>query len=152
MSAVHRIDVAIATQPALLCQLSETSPACDVMMAEAEAKVQYSAILLGATANVGGRIVQFLINNPLRKKLVVVTRRKMDAFADPNVSEVVVNMDRLEDEVASHAQEVEVALAAIGIGKGSAKMPDEEVRKIEMPTHRRFVAPPRLQALVYAGS
>ncbi len=61
----------------------------------AEAKAQYSAILLDATGNVGGRIVQLLIKNPLCKKVVVVTRRKTDAFADPKVSEVVVNMDRL---------------------------------------------------------
>ena len=97
-----------------------------------EAKALYSAIVLGATGNVGGRIVQLLIKNPLCKKVVVVTRRKTDAFADSKVSEVVVNMDRLELEVAPHAQGVDVALAAFGVGKGSAKMPEEEVRKIEI--------------------
>ena len=106
--------------------------------AAAEAKARYSAIVLGATGNVGGRIVQLLIQNPLCKKVVVVTRRKMDAFADPKVSEVVVNMDRLEDEVAPHAQEVDVALAAFGVGKGSAKMPEEEVRKIEIAYPQAF--------------
>jgi NADPH:quinone reductase-like Zn-dependent oxidoreductase len=50
--------------------------ACEVTMAAAEAKAQYSAIMLGATGNVGGRIVQLLIKNPLCKKVVVVTRRK----------------------------------------------------------------------------
>ena len=59
-----------------------------------EAKTLYSAIVLGATGNVGGRIVQLLIKNPRCEKVVVVTRRKMDAFADPKVSTVVVNMDR----------------------------------------------------------
>ncbi len=93
---------------------------------------QYSAIVLGATGNVGGSIVQLLIKNPLCKKVVVVTRRKTDAFADPKVSEVVVNMDRLEDELARHTREVDIALAAFGVGKGSAKMPEEEVRKIEI--------------------
>ena len=97
-----------------------------------EAKVQYSAIVLGATGNVGGHIVQLLIKNPLCKKVVIVTRRKTEAFADPKVSEVVVNMDRLEEELAPHAQGVDLALAAFGVGKGSAKMPDEEVRKIEI--------------------
>ena len=97
-----------------------------------EAKALYSAIVLGATGNVGGRIVQLLIRNPHCKRVVVVTRRKTGAFAGPKVSEVVVNMDRLEDEVAPHAQEVDLALAAFGVGKGSAKMPDEEVRKIEI--------------------
>ena len=64
-----------------------------------EATAQYSVIVLGGTGNVGGRIVQLLIKNSLCKKVVVVTRRKTDAFADPKVSEVVVNMDRLEEEV-----------------------------------------------------
>ena len=107
-------------------------------MATADARAQYSAILLGATGNVGGRIVHLLIKNPLCKKLVLVTRRKTDAFADPKVSEVVVNMDRLEEEVAPHAQGVDVALAAFGVGKGSAKMPEEEMRKIEIAYPQAF--------------
>jgi uncharacterized protein YbjT (DUF2867 family) len=60
-----------------------------------EATTLYSAIVLGATGNVGGRIVQLLIKNPRCTKVVVVTRRKTDTFADPKVAEVVVNMDRL---------------------------------------------------------
>lgn len=55
----------------------------------AEAKVHYSAIVLGATGNVGGRIVQLLIKSPLCKKVVVVTRRMTNAFAHTKVSEVV---------------------------------------------------------------
>jgi uncharacterized protein YbjT (DUF2867 family) len=102
------------------------------------AEAQYSAIVLGATGNVGGRIVQILTKNPLCKKVVVVTRRQTDAFADPKISEVVVNMDRLEEEVAPHARGVDVALAAFGVGKGSGKMPEEEVRKIEIAYPRAF--------------
>ena len=113
---------------------------------------QYSAIVLGATGNVGGRIVRLLIQSPLCKKVVVVTRRKTDAFAASKVSQVVVNMDRLEEEIAPHAQGVDVALAAFGVGKGSAKMPDEEVRKIEIAYPQPFAAPPRLEALVCVGS
>ena len=111
---------------------------CDVTMAAAEAKAQYSAIVLGATGNVGGRIVHLLIKNPLCKKVVVVTRRKTDAFADSKVAEMVVNMDRLEEEVVPHAQGVDVALAAFGVGKGSAKMPEDEVRKIEIAYPQAF--------------
>ena len=103
-----------------------------------EAKALYSAIVLGATGNVGGRIVQLLIENPRCRKVVVVTRRKMDAPAGPKVSGVVVNMDRLEEEIAPHAQGVDVALAAFGVGKGSAKMPEEEVRKIEIAYPQAF--------------
>lgn len=104
----------------------------------AERKTQYSAIVLGATGNVGGRIVRLLIENPLCKKVLVVTRRATSSFADPKVSEVVVNMDRLEEEVVPHAQGVDVALAAFGVGKGTARMPDEEVRRIEIAYPQAF--------------
>src|ERR1039457_3805914 len=107
-------------------------------MAAAEAKAHYSGILLGATGNVGGRIVQLLIKNPLCKKVVVVTRRKTDAFADPKVAEMVVNMDQLEEVVAPHAKGVDVALAAFGVGKGSAKMPEDDVRRFEIAYTQAF--------------
>jgi uncharacterized protein YbjT (DUF2867 family) len=107
-------------------------------MVAAETKAQYSAIVLGATGNVGGRIVELLITSSLCTKVVVVTRRKTGAFADPKVSEVVVNMDRLAEEVAPHAEGVDVVLAAFGVGKGSAKMPEEEVRKIEIAYPQAF--------------
>ena len=94
----------------------------DVTMAES--KAQYSAIVLGATGNVGGRIVQLLIKSQLCKKVVVVTRRKTDAFAGPKVSEVVVNMDRL----------------------------GEEVRKIEIAHPQAFCRAAKLEVLVCAGS
>ena len=69
---------------------------------------------------------------------MVVTRRKTDVFAAPKVFDAVVNMDRLEEEVAHYAQGVDVALAAFGVGKGSAKMPEEEVRKIEIAYPQAF--------------
>ena len=85
--------------------------------------------MLGATGNLGGRIVQLPIKNPLCKKMVVITRRKTDVLAAPKVFNVVVNMDRIEEEGAPYAQGVHCALAAFGVGKGSAKMPEEDVRK-----------------------
>lgn len=91
----------------------------------------YSAIVLGATGNVGGRVVQFLIENALCSR-VVVTRRRTAAFSDPKVATVVVDMDRLEQELTQHARGVDVALAAFGVGKGSASMSDDEVRKVEV--------------------
>ena len=116
-----------------------------------EAKALYSAIVLGATGNVGGRIVQLLIKNPRCEKIVAVTRRKIDAFTDPKVSWVIVNMDRLEEEIAPHAQGVDVALAAFGVGKGSAKMPEEEVRKIEVAYPQAFCRAARVAGARVCG-
>jgi len=98
-----------------------------------EPKVQYTAMLLGATGNVGGSILHLLTQSPLCKKVVVVTRRSAAELAtSPKVQMVVVNMDKLEEELAPHAKGVDVAFAAFGVGKGSAKMADEDVRRIEI--------------------
>lgn len=104
----------------------------DSNLEAAGVKAPYSAMVLGATGNVGGQIVRVLLQNPLCRKVVIVARRKTGAFDDPKVSEVVVNMDRLEEEAAPYAQGIDIALAAFGVGKGSAGMPEAEVRKIEV--------------------
>src|SRR4029077_9245901 len=81
--------------------------------------------------------------SPLCKKVVVVTRRNVAELADPKVQQVVVNMDTLEQELAPHARGGDIALAAFGVGKGSAKMADEEVRKIEIDYPAAFASAAR---------
>ncbi|HEY2152129.1 MAG TPA: NAD(P)H-binding protein [Vicinamibacterales bacterium] len=103
-------------------------------------KVEYTAMLLGATGNVGGRILHLLVNSPLCKSVIVVTRRNVADLANPKVRQVVVNMDKMGAELAPHARGVDIALAAFGVGKGSAKMADEEVRKIEITYPTAFAA------------
>jgi uncharacterized protein YbjT (DUF2867 family) len=106
-------------------------------------QLEYMAMLLGATGNVGGRILHLLVQSPLCRKVVVVTRRNVADLANPKVQQVVVNMDRMEEELAPYTTSVDVALAAFGVGKGSAKMPDEEVRKIEVTYPTAFASAAR---------
>jgi uncharacterized protein YbjT (DUF2867 family) len=110
-------------------------------------RIEYTAMLLGATGNVGGRILHLLVQSPLCQKVVVVTRRHVAELANPlvnpKVQQVVVNMDALEEELAPHASGVNIALAAFGVGKGSAKMADEEVRKIEVTYPTAFASAAR---------
>src|SRR3954462_6996123 len=106
-------------------------------------KVEYTAMLLGATGNVGGRILHLLVQSPLCEKVIVVTRRSVAELANAKVQQVVVNMDRLEAELAPHVTGVDIALAAFGVGKGSAKMADEEVRKIEITYPTAFASAAR---------
>jgi uncharacterized protein YbjT (DUF2867 family) len=105
--------------------------------------MEYTAMLLGATGNVGRRILHLLVQSPLCNKVVVVTRRHVAELANPKVQPVVVTMDTLEEELAPHAQGVDIALAAFGVGKGSAKMPDGEVRKIEITYPTAFASAAR---------
>jgi len=114
--------------------------------------MQYSVVVLGATGNVGGRIVQLLIKNPLCKKLVVVTRRKTDVFAAPKVFEVIVNMDRLEEEVAPYVQGLTSRSPRSALARAARRCPRRRCARLRSPTRRPFAAPLRLEALVYAGS
>ena len=106
----------------------------------AQPESEYTAMLLGATGNVGGHILHLLVRSPLCKKVVVVTRRNVAELTNPTVQQVVVNMDTLEAELAPYAQGVDIALAAFGVGKGSAKMADGEVRKIEITYPTAFAS------------
>ena len=106
-------------------------------------EIEYTAMLLGATGNVGGRILHLLVQSLLCKKVVVVTRRHVAEVANPKVQQVVVDMDTLEEQLAPHASGVDIALAAFGVGKGSAKMADEEVRKIEIAYPTAFASAAR---------
>lgn len=98
----------------------------------------YSAMVLGATGNVGGRIVALLAESPRCERVLVVVRRHTDAFTNPKITELVVEMDRLEEQVAVHAREIDVALSAFGVGKGSAKLSESEHRQIEVEYPRAF--------------
>jgi uncharacterized protein YbjT (DUF2867 family) len=95
---------------------------------------------VGATGNVGGHILHSLVQSTLCRKVVVVTRRNVAEFANAKVQQVVVNMDKLEEELAPHVKGVDIALAALGVGKGSAKMAGEEVPKIEITYPTAFAS------------
>jgi uncharacterized protein YbjT (DUF2867 family) len=96
----------------------------------------YSAVVLGSTGNVGRQIVNLLAASPAVRQVLVVNRRQTDEFGDlPKVREVVVpDMDKLAEAVKAAVREAgaTVGFCAIGVGKGSQKMPEAEVRKIEV--------------------
>jgi uncharacterized protein YbjT (DUF2867 family) len=106
------------------------------------AMLPYSAVVLGSTGNVGRQIVNLLVASPMVRQVVVVNRRHTDEFKGmPKVREVVVpDMDKLADAVETAAREAgaTVGFCAIGVGKGSQKMPEAEVRKIEVQYPEAF--------------
>ena len=102
----------------------------------------YSAVVLGSTGNVGRQIVNLLAASPAVKQVLVVNRRQTDEFGNsPKVREVVVpDMDELAEAVEPAVRETgaTVGFCAIGVGKGSQKMPEAEVRKIEVQYPEAF--------------
>jgi uncharacterized protein YbjT (DUF2867 family) len=108
----------------------------------ASATQPYSAIVLGSSGNVGRWIVSRLIANSAVRQVVVVNRRQTDEFKEfLKVREVVVpDMDQLADavELATREAGATVGLCTIGIGKGSLKMPEADVRKVEVQYPEAF--------------
>jgi uncharacterized protein YbjT (DUF2867 family) len=102
----------------------------------------YSALVLGSTGNVGQQIVNLLAASPAVSQVVVMNRRRTEQFASmTKVREVVVaHMDELAAavELAARAAAATVSFCAIGVGKGSRKMPEPEVRKIEVTYPQAF--------------
>jgi uncharacterized protein YbjT (DUF2867 family) len=96
----------------------------------------YSAVVLGSTGNVGRQIVNLLAASAVVKQVVVVNRRRTNEFKGiAKAREVVVpGMDKLAEATECAAREAgaTVGFCAIGVGKGSQKMPEAEVRKIEV--------------------
>ena len=115
----------------------------------------YSAVVLGSTGNVGRQIVNLLAASPAVRHVVVVNRRRTDEFGDiPKVREVVVpDMDKLAEAVESAARETgaTVGFCAIGVGKGSQKMPEAEVRKIEVQYPEAFAKGCKAGGIVSMG-
>ena len=46
-----------------------------------------------------------------------MTRRNVAELANPKAQQVVVNRDKLEEEIAPHAKDVDIALAAFGVAQ-----------------------------------
>ncbi len=108
------------------------------------ALMPYSAIILGATGNVGRQIVSELAANPQVRQVVIVNRRSTDQFAAlAKVRETVVpDMNNLAQATEAAAREAGTTLGicAIGVGKGSRKMAAEEVRRIEVQYPAAFAS------------
>ena len=102
----------------------------------------YSAVVLGSTGNVGRQIVNLLAASQAVRQVVVVNRRPTDEFGGiRKVREVVVpDLSTLAKAAESAVREsgATVGLCAIGVGKGSRKMSDAEVRKIEVQYPEAF--------------
>ena len=102
----------------------------------------YSAIVLGSTGNVGRQILKLLVGSSAVKQVVVLNRRQTDEFKGiTKVQEVVVpDMNHLAEAAERAARDAvaTIGFCSIGVGKGSRKMPDAEVRKVEVQYSEAF--------------
>jgi uncharacterized protein YbjT (DUF2867 family) len=102
----------------------------------------YSAVVLGSTGNVGRQIVMLLVASPAVRQVVVVNRRHSDEFNGMvKVRELVVpDMGKLAEAVEPAVRDAgaTVGFCAIGVGQGSQRMPEAQVRRIEVQYPEAF--------------
>src|SRR5271168_767818 len=100
----------------------------------------FAAIILGGTGQVGGAAVAELLAIPECREVVMVTRKPIDPI-DPRsrVRKVVLDTGAADfaERTASLAREVlsegpASAVSCVGVGSGSGRWSDEELRRLEV--------------------
>lgn len=98
-------------------------------------------ILFGGTGEVGGAVVRELVHSELCTELTLLGRRPVPGQDGvEQVNQVVVDTAApdLEEAVAAAARGHDVAISCIGIGAGSASIPEEQLLEVEVNIFGRF--------------
>ena len=97
----------------------------------------FAVIILGGTGQVGGATVAELLAIPECREVAMVTRKPV--AARPQVRNVVLDTGAADfaESTAAHAREVlsrgpVSAISCVGVGSGSARWNEEELRRLEL--------------------
>jgi uncharacterized protein YbjT (DUF2867 family) len=100
-------------------------------------KQSFAAIILGGTGQVGGAAVAELLRIPECREVVMVTRKPIAARA--RVRNVVLDTGAgdFEERIAALAREVlsqgqASAVSCVGVGSGSMRWSEEELKRLEV--------------------
>jgi uncharacterized protein YbjT (DUF2867 family) len=100
-------------------------------------KQNFAAIILGGTGQVGGAAVAELLAIPECREVVMVTRKPVAPRS--RVRAVVLDTDAAEfaERIAALAREVlsqgaASAVSCVGVGSGSARWSEEELKRLEL--------------------
>ncbi|HVI55143.1 MAG TPA: hypothetical protein VM621_08830 [Luteibacter sp.] len=100
----------------------------------------FRVLIIGGTGEVGAAVVRALIAEPACLEVVMVNRREISAPSDPRVRKVVLDTaaTTFSAEVAQLAQglvaqgEPVYAASCVGVGSGSLKWSEEELKALEV--------------------
>jgi len=97
----------------------------------------FAAIILGGTGQVGGAVVEELLAIPQCREVVMVTRKPIAArarvrnvVADTGTADFGPRMAAMAGEVL--AQGPASAISCLGIGSGSLRWSEEDLRRVEL--------------------
>jgi nucleoside-diphosphate-sugar epimerase len=100
----------------------------------------FRVLIIGGTGQVGAAVVRALAAEPSCAEVVMVNRRAISLTADPRVREVVLDTAdaQFPAEVTKLAQSMVAqgdpvyGASCVGVGKGSMKWSEEELKALEM--------------------
>lgn len=97
-------------------------------------------VIAGGTGQVGAAVVRALVAEPACAEVVMINRRSVEKLAGEKVRQVVLDTGaaNFEDEVAKVAKELVAqgdrvcGASCVGVGAGSAKWSEEDLKKLEL--------------------
>jgi uncharacterized protein YbjT (DUF2867 family) len=100
----------------------------------------FRVLIVGGTGQVGAAVVRALAAEPSCAEVVMVNRRAISLAADPRLRQVIVDTAaaRFPAEVTALAQSIVAhgdpvyGASCVGVGKGSAKWSEEELKALEV--------------------
>lgn len=100
----------------------------------------FRVLIIGGTGQVGAAVVRALAAEPSCAEVVMVNRRTTSLTADPRVRQVILDTAaaRFPAEVTKLAQRMVAqgdpvyAASCVGVGKGSMKWSEEELKALEI--------------------
>jgi uncharacterized protein YbjT (DUF2867 family) len=105
-----------------------------------EAQMAFRILMIGGTGQVGAAVVQALAGEKTCAEVVMVNRRATSATADPRVRQVILDtaaaqfpaeVIQLSRSMVTEGDPVYGA-SCVGVGKGSAKWSEEELKALEV--------------------
>src|ERR1700757_2253392 len=100
----------------------------------------FRVLIIGGTGQLGAAVVRALAAEPSCAEVVMVNRRAVSLNADPRVRQVVLDTAdaQFPEEVTNLAQSMVAqgdpvyAASCVGVGKGSMKWSEEELKALEI--------------------
>jgi uncharacterized protein YbjT (DUF2867 family) len=100
----------------------------------------FRVLIIGGTGQVGAAVVRALIAEPSCAEVVLVNRKAISLTADPRLRQVILDTAAAQfpAEVATLAQRMVAqgdpvyGASCVGVGKGSMKWSDEELKALEI--------------------
>ena len=100
----------------------------------------FRVLIIGGTGQVGAAVVRALIAEPSCAEVVMVNRKPISLTADPRLRQVILDTAAAQfpAEVATLAQSMVAqgdlvhGASCVGVGKGSMKWSDEELKALEI--------------------